>query len=304
MVVLVATQSTWFADAMARMDDEWLAVLVDKDYPFPTGWPWSAWALNLGLVLIVVATFEYRRRIGALRPGEEGFVIGCLTLVALFLCSVPWAAARVALAVQLQVSRVFWMVDFAASVYVVWWLAERVPGPAKRAAIVAGALMAVAFARGGFVTFVEHTGRHPVQIGLPADAWHDAMRWIARNTPADSYILADPGHAYRYGTSVRVAAERDVLLEEVKDTAIAMYGRPVARQVATRIQELQGFERLTAGSIQALSGTFGLDYLVVDRHLDLPIAYENAWFTIYRLATGGPRRASREPGPVSRRPRR
>ncbi len=29
-------------------------------------------------------------------------------------------------------------------------------------------------------------------------------------------MLADPGHAFKYGTSVRVSAERDVFLEDVE----------------------------------------------------------------------------------------
>ena len=33
-------------------------------------------------------------------------------------------AARVALAIQLQPARIFWMLDFTATVYVVWALAE------------------------------------------------------------------------------------------------------------------------------------------------------------------------------------
>ena len=59
------------------------------------------------------------------------------------------------------------------------------------------------------------------------------MRWLARQ-PADVHVLADPGHAWKYGTSVRVAAERDVLLEEVKDSALAIYSRDVAVRVVER----------------------------------------------------------------------
>ncbi len=34
--------------------------------------------------------------------------------------------------------------------------------------------------------------------------------------------LADPGHAWKYGSSVRLAAGRDLFLEEVKDVALAV----------------------------------------------------------------------------------
>ena len=41
------------------MDSAWLAVLAEKSYLFPSGWPLSVWAVNLAypvvLILIIVA---------------------------------------------------------------------------------------------------------------------------------------------------------------------------------------------------------------------------------------------------------
>lgn len=133
--------------------------------------------------------------------------------------------------------------------------------------------------------WVEHPGRPVVQAALPRDEWQDAMDWLRRQ-PAPVHTLADPAHAWRYGTSVRVAAGHDVYLEEVKDTAMAMYSRRVALRVAERIGALGDFNALTEANAHALAERFGLDLLVTERAMDLPLAYRNTRFAIYRL---GPR---------------
>ena len=108
------------------------------------------------------------------------------------------------------------------------------------------------------------------------------MRWLARQPP-DVHVLADPGHAWKYGTSVRVSAERDVLLEEVKDSALAIYSRDVAVRVVERAPLLEDFPSLTVERARDLADRFDLDYLVTEADLALPAAYRNAQFTIYSL---------------------
>jgi len=190
--------------------------------------------------------------------------------------------------VQFQISRIFWMLDVTATMYAVWGLADA-RGPAgavgagwRRAAAVAAALVCFASARGAWVTWVEHPGRPPVQAGLPPGEWQDAMAWLS-HTPSDTHVLADPSHAWRYATTVRVSAGRDVFLEEVKDTAMAMYSRRVAMRVAERIGALGDFNGLTPDSARAIAARYDLDYLVTERTLDLPVAYRNARFNVYRL---------------------
>ena len=75
---------------------------------------------------LVLGAFLWRRRAGLIRPGETGIVAGCLTLVILFLLALPFIAARSAFVAQLQVSRLFWMNDLLATVYVVWLATEGV----------------------------------------------------------------------------------------------------------------------------------------------------------------------------------
>jgi hypothetical protein len=108
------------------------------------------------------------------------------------------------------------------------------------------------------------------------------MDWLRRQ-PVDVHVFADPGHAWRYGSSVRIAAARDVLLEEVKDAAVGMYSRDIAMRVLTRTRAIDDFTRLTPDRARTLAGEYGLDYLVTEAALELPLAYQNAKFRIYRL---------------------
>jgi hypothetical protein len=74
-----------------------------------------------------------------------------------------------------------------------------------------------------------------------------------------------------------------MFLEEVKDTAMAMYSRRVAMRVAERIGGIGDFNSLTPASARALAARFDLDYVVTEQALDLPVAYRNATFAVYRL---------------------
>ena len=269
---------------LAPMDPLWASALAGKDYIFPSDWNASFWLVNLSYVVVVFAVWMYRRRRGQTIRGEAGLLAGAVALVAVFLVSWRFMLAGVALALQLQTSRVFWMLDFLAAIYLAWLFAEAPRSSALRRAAVALAIVA-AVGRGIFVWGVEHAGSPVVRLGLPQDGWTDAMQWISR-TPYDTHILADPGHAWKYGSSVRVAAERDVYVEEVKDLALALYSREVAVEALRRIGEAHDFGSLTPQQLLALAARYDLDYLVLDRDMDLPLAYRNQQFRIYTLGPG------------------
>jgi hypothetical protein len=289
---LAIVASGWLS--LAPMDAAWLATLADKDYVFPTQWAIDTWLLNLAYPVVLAGTFVARQRRGLARDGESGVVAGALALVILFLGSLPLIAARIALAVQLQVSRVFWMTDVLAVLYVVWWACEARPtstpaarsrgwpAATTRAALVAALLWLVAAGRGWTVWRVEHPGRPAVAATLPDDAWRDVTAWL-RRSPIDSHVLADPGHAWRYGSSLRVAAHRDVWLEDVKDGSIGMYDRGVAMRVAERRAAAPDFAALPPEALRALAARYDLDYLVSERPVALPETYRNPRFYVYRL---------------------
>ena len=276
---------------LVTMDPEWRGVIGAKDYLFTHTWPASAWLTALAYVAAVAAPFAWRYRRGGTAEREPAYVAGLGALLAVFLLSLPATAAGLALAVQFQVSRVFWMFDVAGTVYVAGLIADGVRTnhglrlQTSRARYTAIVLILAAVARGGFVKWIEHPERPVARWTLPADPWHDACAWLAR-TPVDTLVLAHPSHAWRYGTSLRVAAGRDVVLEEVKDTAMSMYSRRVAMHVLERIRAIGDFEQATTDDVRALAARYGIPYLVDERPFDLPVAYRNSRFTVYRLAGG------------------
>jgi hypothetical protein len=215
------------AGRLVRMDAEWLAVFTEKDYLFPAEWPLDAWLLNLAYPVIIFAIWRTRVRRGLAGPHERNLVMGLIASVVVFLASVPLTMAGIALAVQLQITRVFWILDFVAIASIAWWLTQS----RKVAMIAIGVCLVGSVARGYYLVEVDQPERRLVTVDLPDTPWVDAMRWLATQ-PTDWHVLADPGHAWKYGVSVRVAANRDTLLESVKDSAIAIYDRGVAMRVS------------------------------------------------------------------------
>jgi hypothetical protein len=273
----------------------WLQAVASKDSLFATQWPLWAWAANLGMLAVIWWSCRVRARrvqkdaADAGRdgrpepfvPGNEDAALawGATALLALFLATLPAVAGGWALAVQFQISRVFWLLDLLALVYLID--AARlftVRGPQ----ILAALLLAFSLARGTYVMLVERPERALFETSIPDSPWQDAMLWIRRQ-PLDTHVLTDPGHAWKYGTSVRVSAERDVFLEEVKDSALAIYSRETAVRVVERTDAIGDFAALTADNARDMARRYDLDYLVTPADLPLPLAYRNGQFRIYAL---------------------
>ncbi len=282
--VAAAAASWWLLARMPRMDETWLAVLAEKDYLFVSRWPAYAWVLNLAYPVVLWILHLRRRTLGLARPQERPLVLGLLGLVVVFLASMPFAEAGVALAVQLQVNRVFWLLDVVVWLHVAWWLMDDVAAvPSWRRAVVGALLVAAVCGRGFYVLKVD--GDRPlVRVGLEDTEWTRALFWL-RGQPPDLHVLADPGHAWKYGASVRVGALRDTVLEQSKDSALSIYDRAIAMRVGDRGASLRDFETIDAAGARALGARFGAHVLVLDRtrEIDLPVLFENAGFRIYDL---------------------
>jgi hypothetical protein len=264
-------------ESRVRMDAPWLEAVAAKDSLLASQWPAWVWAANLGLLVVLWWAHRRRQAHGTATAEDCGTVWGATLLVAVFLITLPVVAARFAFPVQLQISRVFWLVDFVALVYAIGAIRRR------RVAIAAAALLlVVSVSRGVYVMTVEHPERDLFAIHLQTSAWERAMAWVKKQ-PVDTHVLADPGHAWRYGTSVRVSAERDVLLEDVKDSAVAIYSREVALRYLERTRAIGDFNGLTADAARQLAARYDLDYLVTERDLPLPAPYQNEHFKIYAL---------------------
>ena len=108
------------------------------------------------------------------------------------------------------------------------------------------------------------------------------MAW-ARASPVTSGWLADPEHAVRYGTSLRVAGERDVCVEAIKDRAIGMYDRGMAMRTRERVAAVGDFHTLTPERARALAQQYDLHYLVTEQALPLPVAFSSGDLRVYVL---------------------
>jgi hypothetical protein len=278
----------------APIDAAWLDVIDTKDSLFPTDWPLWAWLANLGLPAALLVMHHWRGRLGTRTPEDAGLVNGVIALTVLFFVSVPLVAAHWTLPTQLQISRVFWLIDFVTLMYGVALLAELSRQPRARVSLRIGlaAVLALSIARGAYVMLFEYADRRIFQVSLPASDWTDAMRWLAAQ-PVDVHVLADPGHAVLYGSSVRVAARRDVVLEDSKDTALALYSRDLALRVGERRARLTDFEQLSPERAAALSREYAVDYLVTaGAPLSFPVAYSNRTFRIYDVRSARGRAGS------------
>ena len=281
IVVVAAGLAGWGP----RMDAAWIAAVAEKDYLFPSAWPLHAWMLNLAYPIAIVLLYRRRLAQGRTVSGEAGVVAGLMVLAIGFLVSVPLSAAKIALAVQLQITRVFWVLDVAALFYLTAWVLDDVAprlGRSWRVAVIA-VLCAASLVRGYYVLRVE-ADRSLVAWRLPNDDWNDVMTWLA-NEPGHLNVLADPGHAFLYGSSVRLAASRDTVLERIKDTALAMYDREVAVRVHERVQALDNFPNFSNADMREAGTRFQADVVIVERprELDLPLLRQNARFRVYDL---------------------
>lgn len=268
------------AGRLAPMDDEWLYILAEKDYLFILEWPAYAWLFNLGYVAIVAVIYRQRRRADVVGAQEQALVLGSGALLLVFVAALIGQAFHIALAFQLQPARLFLIFDFLATAYVVWALAQ-IPRRAPLGAVVVSAIViAFSCARGAYVLWEAQ--RPPVQIALPDGDWRRVMEW-AKTTPKESHWLADPYHAILYGSSVRVAGERDVFVEAVKDAALGIYDRRIAERTAERRDELEGFAGMTPERARSLAADYQLDYMVTEHSQDLPLVFESGSLRVYRL---------------------
>jgi hypothetical protein len=267
---------------LVRMDQEWLATLETKDYLFPLEWPAYVWLLNLVYAPTILVIYRRRRDADVLAPGEPGVVWGCLALLLVFAIALPLNAARLAIVIQLQVPRIFWMLDFLAVAYLVWIIAEDGRGSTRRAQITCIVIVVASLTRCAYIKFIRFPDRPIAEISVRDNDWGRVMAW-ARTTPKDSGWLAHPGHAVQYGTSLRVAGQRDVFVEGIKDAAIGMYERDVAIRTRDRLAELQDFDTLTPERARSLAERYRLNFLVTTQRLDLPVAYSSGPLLVYRL---------------------
>ena len=238
------------AERLAVMDAAWLAAFESRDYLFPSDdWKIGTWLTHLLPSVVIVAVWQWRRRLGVTTPHEHGG----RSLGASRCWSCSWRPCRS----STRASR--WPSSCrprACSGSSSCWrrrtscgrLPKRRghrfrPRPARRGRS-RRCSRRIGAARGYYILRVEHDNRL-VAVHLPASDWQRMGAWIASNTAPQAHVLADPEHVWSAGGSLRVIARRDVLLEGVKDAAIAIYSRDSALQVTERRRAIGDFNALT-----------------------------------------------------------
>jgi hypothetical protein len=274
----------WRPALLPRMDAEWLGAVSSKDYLFPTTWSPGTWLTNAIAPVVLFIGYRMRARRGCVTAEERTIAFGCMALVGVFLATLPFVASALAVAVQLQISRVLWPVELMATVYLLWMVVERTgersrAGGARALAVL---LLVLSAARGFYILNVQFD-RPLVQIDLPRTDWQAMCDWASRSTPVDAGFLADPQHSNRYGVSFRVAARRDVLVEAVKDTAIGIYSRDIALRVRDRVRAAGAFDQLALADIQRLARLYDMDYVITERTYPLPLVHAVGPLRAYRI---------------------
>ena len=270
------------AGRLDTMDPEWLATLSGKTYLFPLAWRWSVWLIKSAVAGVGAPGFPApppRGPARAVRGGAGGWESGVAR-------GVPGGAAVAggARAAGHPAPTRTRVLDDGLSRHGLCgvgdgreWRSGSAPGPHRG---------------GPDRTLHGRTQRvHRLRrVPGPSDVCDRFAR--RRLEPGDgmgpwvsgrSHWLADPAHAFLYGSSLRVAGERDVFVEISKDQAIGMYDRPTAMRTRDRLAELGEFHSLTPERARQLATAHDLDYLVTTDRLELPIAFASGALTVYRL---------------------
>ena len=289
VVGLLGILTVWIVapDRFATMDAAWLEVLRSRRYLFTTEWSLATWVVDLLPAVALIAGFTARARQGLVAPAERGVFAGAMALLAIFVLTLPFVAAHVALAIQLQISRVFWPIELLTTVYIVWAVAEGPWLASLRARTVPMLLVFIlaagSAARGGYILAVE-THRPLARLNLPDGDWQRVATWARTSTPVSAHFLIDPTDLDREGVSFRVTAARDVFIEPSKDPSIAMYSRDIAMRVRERQAALPDFSLVTSGMVRDVSARYGLTHLVTVQEFPFTPVFRSGRLKVYSLA--------------------
>jgi len=110
--------------------------------------------------------------------------------------------------------------------------------------------------------------------------WVQAFIWIRDNTPADSYFALGADYMRRPGEDFhgfRALAERSVLADAAKDSAVATQVPRLALRWRDEVEAQRGWENFGPADFQRLKTRYGVNWVVVERPgpSDMQCPYEN-----------------------------
>jgi len=122
----------------------------------------------------------------------------------------------------------------------------------------------------------------------PKNPWLQAFAWIRENTPPDAYFAGGPDYMRRPGNdyhSFRALAERSVLADAVKDSAVATQVPRLSTRWLEEVEAQKGWEHFGPADYELLKAHFGIDWVVIERParqgMDCP--YENTALLVCRV---------------------
>jgi hypothetical protein len=123
---------------------------------------------------------------------------------------------------------------------------------------------------------------------VSANPWLQAFAWIRENTPPDAYFAAGPDYMRSHGSdyhSFRALAERSVLADLAKDSAVATQVPRLAPRWQEEVEAQKGWEHFGPADFGRLKSRFGVDWLLVERPIGdgLECPHENAVLQVCRV---------------------
>lgn len=122
----------------------------------------------------------------------------------------------------------------------------------------------------------------------PVNPWLQAFAWIRDHTPTDAYFAAGPDYMRRPGNdyhSFRALAERSVLADRVKDSAVATQVPRLSTRWLDEVEAQRGWEQFTITDFQRLKARFGVNWILTERPVPegLECPYEGATLLVCRV---------------------
>jgi hypothetical protein len=122
----------------------------------------------------------------------------------------------------------------------------------------------------------------------PSNAWLEAFDWIRKNTPEDAYFAIDPYYMAAPGEdyhSFRALAERSMLPDSLKDTAVATQVPSLAPQWKKEQEALAGWPHFQLADFERLKAQFGVNWVIVSYPAPqpMPCRWHNGSLSVCRI---------------------
>jgi hypothetical protein len=100
----------------------------------------------------------------------------------------------------------------------------------------------------------------------PVNPWAQAFEWVRMNTPQNAYFAIDPYYMSAPGNdnhSFRALAERSVLADTIKDTAVVTKSPEIGAEWARQVHATSGWSHFQRADFERLKLEFGVDWALV-----------------------------------------